>query len=144
MSTQTLPNTIVRTIKVDRSRTSQEALDTTKRIQRTDKKVVASMPRGEGDEVEMTFFQLGGYATNDEVAAEYEAKRLKPDPYAQMAINEEDPAFADEHPNSTQWPNGEGGYNYLGFDGWFGERGVGCCRDVGGWSACWWFGGVPK
>ncbi len=139
-----MSNTIVRMIKVNRGRSPQEALDATNRTQYTDKKVVATIPRGEGDEVEMTFFRLGVYATNEEVAAEYEARSSKPDPYAQMAINQADSAFADEYPNGTQWPNGQGGYNYLSFFRWSGGRDVGCGHDVDDWFGDWWFGGVRK
>lgn len=139
-----LTNTVIRMVKVDRNRTPQEVLDATKRNQYTDKKVVGTMPKGEGDEVEVTFFKLGRYVSDADLAKEYEARGLKPDQYAQAAVNEADPGFADEHPNGSHWQRTDGGYNFLAFGRWHDERGVHCRRDDLDWFDDWWFAGVRK
>ena len=57
-----MSNTIVRIAKVNRTRTPQEAIEATGRVQYTDRTVVDAMPKGdlsgqEGDEVEVVFFK---------------------------------------------------------------------------------------
>jgi hypothetical protein len=55
--TEVISNLIVRLVKgINRARTPQEVLDATGRKQYTDRKVVDSMPHGEGDEGEVVFF----------------------------------------------------------------------------------------
>lgn len=144
-------STIVRRIKVNRKRTPQETLDATGRKQYTDSVVVSGMPKSDGEEVELVFFQpdksayVNGLISDDELENQFELRGLKPDPYAQMAVNEADPAFADEKPNGTHWKNTDGKWCYLAFGRWCGgRRGVDVGRGGGGWSAGWWFAGVRK
>jgi hypothetical protein len=139
-----LTNTVIRIVKVNRNRTPQEVLDATKRNQYTDKAIVKTMPKGEGDEVEVTFFKLGRYISDADLAKEYEARGLRPDQYAQAAVNEADPGFADEHPNGSHWQRTDGGYNFLTFSRWNDERSVYCNRNDNAWNDPWWFAGVRK
>jgi hypothetical protein len=135
---------IARTVKVNRSRAQQEMLDASGRVQYTDKAVVKTMPKGEGEEATVYFFKLGRYVSVGDLAKEYELRGLKPDHYAQAAVNEADPAFADEHPNGTQWQDAQGKFCCLAFGRWGGERRVDCDRSSGDWRDCWWFAGVRK
>lgn len=138
-------NTIVRLVAVNRNRTPQEALDATGRKQYTDASVVSSMPKGEGDKAEIFFFKVGRFASDDELEEEFESRGFKPaDPYSLAAVNEADPAFADEHPNGTHWKDAQGKWCYTTFDCWSAERYVGVYRHDGDWGDGWWFAGLRK
>jgi len=73
---------IVRRVKVNRLRSPQEAIDATGRKQYTDRKVVDSMPQGEGEEVDVYFFPLREYRSVQDVQRMLDERGLKPDPYA--------------------------------------------------------------
>jgi hypothetical protein len=137
---------IVRRVKINRQRTPQEALDATGRRQYTlDLEVVNAMPRGDGEEAEVCFFKVGRFLSDDDLAREYELRGLVPDPYAQAAVNEADPAFADAYRNGTHWRDHDGSWYRATFVRWYSERLVYCAR--GGfdyWDDTWWFGGVRK
>ena len=90
---EAVSNMIVRRVLVNRKRTGQEAIDATDCVQFTDRKVVDSMPQGEGEEVEIYFFEVNHYVDNDP-DKEYESRGLKPaDPYSLAAVNEADSVF---------------------------------------------------
>lgn len=138
-------NLIIRHVKVDRSLNPQEVLDTTGRRQYTDPDVVASMPKGEGDEVDVVFFNLDRYVTEDELEKEYELRGLKSaDPYSLAAVNRDDPTFADTNPNGTHWKGADGKWCSAAFGQWDVERRVGVDRRGDVWSGLWWFAGVRK
>ena len=102
-------NILVRHVRVDRSRTPKKVLDATGRAQYTEGDVVKGMPSGEGDETDVYFFKLGRNISDDDLEKEYALRGFKPaDPYSQAAVNEADPAFADEHPNGTHWKDDKG------------------------------------
>ena len=141
-------NMIVRRVKVNRARSPQEAIEATSRAQYLDRKVVDEMPRGEGDEVEVVFFKLSsrnGFISEDDLKKEYALRGLKSaDPYSVAAVNEADPAFADEKPNATHWKNHEGGWCCVLFFSCDDERGVNIYRCNGDWDDDWWFAGLRK
>lgn len=141
---------IVRKAKVNRSRSQQETLDATGRAQYTDRKVVDAMPKGEGDEVEVVFFKpdlsnRNGSISDDDLEKEFELRGLKPaDPISVAAVNEADPAFADEKPHGTHWKDAKGNWCCAAFDRWSDEREVGVDRSDRDWDGRWWFAGVRK
>lgn len=144
-------NVIVHRVKVDRSRTPQQALDATGRKQYTDPAVVETMPRGEGEEVDLYYFKPGPEAyhdsviSDDQLAKEYSFRGLVPDPKAQVDDNAANPEFADEHLNGTHWLlNAK--WCYVTFSRWGGGRSVGVGRGDGDdWDGVgWWFAGVRK
>lgn len=145
-----LDEQIVRKVKVDRSRSQQEAIEATGRAQYTDRKVVDAMPKGDGDEVEIVFFkpdllERDGLITDDDLEHEFELHGLKPaDPYSLAALNEVDSTFADEMPHGTHWKDAKGKWCYASFDSWSGMRRVDVYRRDYGWSNSWWFAGVRK
>ena len=147
---EAVSNLIVRTAKVNRDRSEQEAIEATGRAQYTDRKVVDAMPKGEGDEVEVVFFkpdlsQRNGFITDDDLEKEFELRGLKPaDPISVAAVNEANPAFADERPHGTHWRDTKGNWCYAAFDRWGGGRGVSVNRSGSGWDGLWWFAGVRK
>lgn len=143
---EAIGNLIVRCIKVNRNRMPQEAIDATGRTQYTACTVVNAMPRGEGEETEVVFFNLGHYVSDNDLEKEYALRGLVPaDPYSLSAVNEADPAFADEHPNGTHWKDSEDKWCYAAFHRWHGgERCVGVNRCDDDWHGLWWFAGLRK
>jgi len=148
---EAISNLIVRHVKVNRNRTPQEILDATGRKQYTDSVVVSGMPRGEGEEVEVFFFQpdksvyVNGLISDDELEKQYELRNLKPDPYSMATANEADPAFANSHPNGTHWKDPSGKWCFIAFNRWHGDgRYVDVDRNGNDWHDYWWFGGARK
>ena len=138
-------NIIVRRVPVNILRTPQQALDATGHKQYTNNDVVAAMPKGAGGEVEVHFFKLDRYISENDLEDEYASHGLKPaDPYSLAAVNEADPAFADEHPNGTLWKDAKGKWCFAAFDRWLDERKLHVNRNGKDWDAYWWFAGVRK
>jgi hypothetical protein len=130
-------------VTVNRNRAPQEMLDATSRNQHTDESVVKAMPRGTGDEVEVIFFRVGRRITDADLEKEYNLRGLKPvDPFSLGAVNEANPAFADEHPNGTHWQDTNGKWCFLTFDRWDNGRNVYVYRSGNDWSGNQFFGGV--
>jgi len=147
---EVVSNLIVRKAKVNRSRSQQEAIEATGRAQYTDRKVVDAMPKGEGDEVEVVFFKpdlsnRNGFISDDNLEKEFESRGLKPaDPISVAAVNEADPAFADEKPHGTHWKDAKGNWCFATFGHWFGERLVCVSENGSDWDVRWWFAGLRK
>ena len=140
-----ISSVIVRRVPVNILRTAQQALDATGRKQCTDSDVVATMPKGAGGEVEVHFFKLDRYISDNDLEDEYASHGLKPvDPYSLAAVNEADPAFADEYPNSTHWKDAAGKWCFAAFRRWGVGRGLDVGRGDDVWSVSWWFAGVRK
>ena len=147
---EAVSNLIVRRVKVNRSRSPQEALDATGRVQYTNRKVVDNMPKAATDEVEIVFFKLdlsgrNGYISDDDLEKEYELRGLKPtDPISVAAANEADPDFADKTPHGTHWKDADGKWNFAMFFHWNVKREVNVDRSGSDWDGRWWFAGVRK
>ena len=135
---------IVRHAKVNRNRSPKEMVAALNRAEYTDNSVVKIIPRGEGDEVTVEFFKLGKWVSVNDLALEFEKRGLTPDPYAQAAVNEADPAFADEYPNGTQWKDENGNWCYIAFSLDGNGRYVDVYRRRDDWYDYWWLGGVRK
>ena len=120
--------------------------------QYTDRKVVDSMPKGEGDEVEVVFFKPEpweytepGYISDDDLEKAYERRNRNPaDPYSVAAVNEADPAFADEKPHGTHWKNADGKWCFAALLPLGRQAQVRVDRIGRGWNDNWWFAGVRK
>lgn len=140
-----ISNMIVRTVKVNRTQSPQEMLNATGRKQYANSDVVATIPRGEGEEKEVFFFKLDRYVSDDELEKEYELRGQKPaDPYSLAKVNQDDPAFADTHPNGTHWKDESGNWNFSAFFRGSDERNVFVSRSSFEWDHYWWFAGVRK
>ncbi len=143
--TEAVSNLIVRCAKVNRTRKPQEVLDATGRKLYTNEDVVNSMPKGEGEEVEVVFFNLGRYVSDADLDKEYELRGLiAADPYSLAAVNEADPAFADKKPNGTHWRDSKGKWCFATFGLWGDERSVDVGRNDRGWNDYCWFAGLRK
>lgn len=150
---EAISNLIVRRVKVDRSRTPQAVLDATGREQYVDRKVVAAMPRGMGEEAETVFFKPGasaydkdGLISDEDLEKQFELRSLVPeDPYSLAAQNEADPAFADEHRHATHWKDEGGFWCHALFYHWRDERIVDVNRSGGRRLSDYWsFAGRRK
>lgn len=143
-------NMIVRRVKVNRSQTQKQVLDATGRRQYVTDSVVKTMPRDGDGETEVVFFKPDpevykhGWISNDDVAKEYDKHGLEPDPYAQAKVNEDDPDFADTHPNACQWKDVDGNWCHAAFYRWYDERYVRVFRHDDAWHDYWFFAGVRK
>ena len=147
---EAMSNLIVRCAKVNRNRTPQEALDATGRKKYTDESVVEAMPKGKDKEVEVIFFKprpeayRDGWLSDEALDKEFEFFGLEQaDPYSVAAVNEADPAFADEYPNATHW-KANGKWCYAAFYRWLDGRSVRVYRDGSDWFDDWWFAGFRK
>lgn len=138
-------NLIVRLVKVDRTRSAKEALQATGRTLYLNDDVVANAPKGTGEEVELILFHLGRSVSDNDLEKEYELRGAVPaDLHSIAALNESDPAFADERPYGTHWKDKNGNWCFATFDRWHGDRDVLVSRDGVGWRVNWWFAGVRK
>lgn len=136
---------VTRTVKVNRNRSAKEALKATGRNLYVTDSVAKNMPKAESDEVEIILFKIGRQISDNDLDKEYELRGLKPvDPYSLAALNEADPAFADEHPNGTHWKDADDKWCFAAFRRWVDERRVGVDRDDDVWNDDWWFAGVRK
>lgn len=138
-------NFIIRTVTVNRKRSAKEALKATGRNHYVTDSVVAKMPNGEGEEMEVIFFNLGRFVSDNDLDKEYELRGLIPaDPFTLAAVNEADPAFADERPNGTHWKDKDDQWCFAAFYRFLVERRVHVRRDGDDWDDDWWFAGVRK
>ena len=144
-------NLIVRIISVNRSQTPEQALTATGRKQYVTAEVVAAMPKGTGAEAKVIFFKpdksaydKNGWISDDDLEKQYALRGLIPsDAYSLAAVNEADPAFGDEHPNTTHWKDSSGKWCYAAFNRWNdGERTVDVDRNDRDWNDSWWFAGL--
>lgn len=132
---------ITRPFKVDRTKTPAELLVACKRTPwYIDEKVLALMPMDGPEEGELVFFPLERYVSVVEIPGVLDTHGLVPDYAAQMQVNADDPAFADEHPNGMQWDKNCCAAFRRGDSG----RGVGVSRGDRDWGGTWWFAGRRK
>ena len=142
---EAVSNLLVRRVKVNRTLTPEEMLKATGRAVYADGNVVKNMPKGEGEEAEVIFFQLGRYVSDDDLEKEYDLRGLKPaDPYSLGAVNKSIPPFADSHPNGTHWKDAEGKWCYATFYRFLDDRDVYVYRGDNDWNGGWWFAGLRK
>lgn len=103
------------------------------------------MPRGERNELTVFFFKVGRWISDDDLEKEFDLLGLIPvDPYTLAAVNEADPAFADDHPNGTHWKDADGRWCNAAFKRWNDEQSVGVGRYDYKWRDDWVFAGVRK
>ena len=151
-----IETTIRRIVRVNRARKPQKAIVATGCSQYcwayngdaklTNSKVINAMSRGEGEEVEVIFFNLGCYVNDLNLAEAYQLRGFKPaDPYSLMAVNEMEPDFVKTIPNTTHWKDSNGKYCYIAFRLYMGDRVVNAqYSDNGGFRHFWWFAGLRR
>jgi hypothetical protein len=130
---------IVRKVKVDRNRTSEQVLAATgKRVT-----IAGNMPNGAGEEVDVFFFPITKSPDKYTIYWGLKLHGLKADPYAVAQVNIDDPEFATTHPNGTLWernPNSgsNSDWSHLQVTAEFVEVSISWQR----WHGEWWIGGV--
>ncbi|MBI2577323.1 MAG: hypothetical protein HYV77_00565 [Candidatus Wildermuthbacteria bacterium] len=138
-------NLIVRRVKVDRTRTPQQVLHATGRKQLTHKIVVEAMPHGEGEETDVYFFLVGRPCSNEEIEVKCAFYGLRlADPYSLAQVNEDDPSFADTHPNDTHWKDAKGEWCDIVFDRWSDGRYVTLYHRIEDWFDYRWVACLRK
>ncbi len=143
---------IVRRVRVDRTRSPEQVLDATGRAQYTDSQVVKSMPRGTGEETDIRFFKPepeeydhDGWMSDEAFEAALARRNfIAADPESLAKVNEDDPAFADTHPNCTHWKGADGKWHFATFHRWLDKRYVDVYRHDHAWHGPWWLAGVCK
>lgn len=152
----TASDLIVRRVRVNRNRTSGEALGATGALIWDKENVVVTMPRGEGDEVEVVFFrlELEPGRSGDDLDKEFASRDLvTADPFAVMAINEVDPNFHADHSHSTFWRDANGDWCTLMFGSYLSEPyaliggrefHASASRGRMGWGGNHWYAGQRK
>ena len=119
---------IIRKIKVNRGRSSAEALKALGRKLYAGPDALDDIPSGEGEEVEIVLFKITlppplVCLNDDLLQEEFELRGLVPvDPISLAALNETDPALADEISNATHWKDDKGKWCFAAFGCWKGER----------------------
>lgn len=132
---------IVRRVRVNRALNPEKVIDETGHIRGyVDSDVLATMPKGDGEEVDVYFFPTKKFVPVSQYDSELASRGLVADPRAQTAVNRDDPSFADEHPNGVQWDKD----SCAAFDRWDDERWVDVSRVDDDWDDYWWLGGVRK
>src|SRR3989344_698360 len=134
---------IVRHFKVDRTKTPEQLLAALGRKEsHVDREVLATMPTDGPEEGDLFFFPLKCNTPVTKIERVFEERGLIPDYAAQMQVNADDPAFADERPNGMQWGNYN--YNCVSFGRWDDDRKVGVGRYCSYWDSCTLFAGRLK
>lgn len=139
---------IIRIVVIqDTDRTPQEALNATNRRDPGSlcPDVIDSMPTIRDKEAEIRFFKVNdSEVSDDELTRHYDIRGLKPvDPLTLAALNEADPAFADQYDNCTHWQDADGNWCHLAFNKVCKRQFI-VKRSSGGWDNRWWFAGVCK
>lgn len=130
-------------MKINLKITAQKAIDNTKRTQYIDKDVVRDAPLHMLKEVDVEFFNLGKYVTDDELEKEYESRGLVPADIREIAsVNE---SVLDEKKYvGTHWKDSSGKWCFASFSLWGDGRSVYVDCSGDGWGDYWWFAGVRK
>lgn len=134
-------------IKVNRKISPQKMLEETGYTLYVNKDVVATMHKGEGKEVEIEFFKVGKYISDDDLEKEYQSRGLVPaSPYDMLAVPKE--KLDEMKYVGTHWKNsGDGKWCFSAFRRWGdGGRRVSVHRlaRADEWHGRWWFAGLRK
>jgi hypothetical protein len=135
-------DTIIRRVSLVRNQNPQKVIDATGRKHHDYKGILMTMPHGKGEEVEVVFFKLCRYMTDDDLKKEYARRGLKPDPYAVAAVNETDKSFAKHYPNVAHWCWKRRLWCCLAFYDTADEQRVSIDTGYQGFTGEWWAGGT--
>lgn len=142
---EAIAKTIYRAVRVDRTRTSAQAIDATNRYKwYIDERVLAEMPTGGRENDTAEIFELDYDPTVDQLDGEYEARGLRPDPLVAAQVVVDDPSFADDRPLAVQWRDAQGRACYAIFDRRDGQRQVNVDWHGDRWYRRSRFAGVRK
>ncbi len=134
-------------LKVNRRLSPQGLLDSTKRVQYINKDVLNTISKGEGRTVELEFFKLDKYSSDNDLETEYASRGLvAADLYSIVAYDLKFPKEIDTMKYvGTHWKDKDGNWCFAAFSQWYdGERDVYVYRRGRDWGDVWWFAGVRK
>lgn len=137
-----LSKIIRRTVPVNRALSPEAAIAATGRRQFVAADAVATMPRGEGNVVTITFILLEKWMSDevvDKLLSEHGLFAV--DPFALAAYNATEPDFATKRPCFTHWRDDGGNWCCAAWDC---GRSVDVGRYSRGWYGGWWAAGVRK
>lgn len=143
--TRKLTQIVVRLVRgINRECTPQQAVDTVVATGRTpyiNSEVVATIPRGEGDEAKFAYVELGKYCDSN-AAAMARVAELGYEPYNDVRAVIEDlrqhPDLADDNkPIVCFWTDTQGRIYWIAFSRWYDERNVCVDRDGDVWFEDW-------
>ena len=117
----------------------RETFAATRRCAYFEEFALDEFPSSGPDEVDVYFFNPG-ILRGPEVLEAYGFWDLRPDPYAQCAINEVDTSFAGTCPNRSQWGSPA---NILTFHETAGGKRLYAGSAEPTWTRSWWLCGVP-
>lgn len=147
MTTLKLPEgTITRVIKnINRTRTPKQAIMAANCKNYLYDEVVAEMPIGKGQEVEVYLIPFNKQLSVDDLEKEVDkAGFVFVDPVTLSALNEQDRVITDSLPNATQWRDKNGKVCRMTFGRSVIGREV-CVNQLECvWADYWHFGCVPK
>lgn len=139
---------LVRKVTVNRSQSFKKMLQATGRMCHVNEFLFDDMPKGEGEEIEVFFFNLGRYVDDTDLENEYDLRGLKSaDPASLTKVNEDDPQFADTYPNITHWKNEDyRWWNFISFARTkYNGRLVRVRHNTNpGYGGRWWHAGIRK
>jgi|CXWL01.1.fsa_nt_gi hypothetical protein len=137
---------ITRPVSLDPERTNAQVIEETGRKPYVDRNVLDNLTRASFTEGEVIFVPLRVGMSDKKVDEMLDSMNLVPATFDAVAkVNEDDPAFADTHPNFAHEQDAKGKWCYATFGQWRGdERYVDVLRDDDGWDDDWWVGAVRK
>ena len=131
---------MIRTVKVNRTRSNLEALKATGMYLNIDHSVVNNAPQGKDEEVELVLFKPGHQKSCSDLDKEYDIRELNPADLQEIsALNEADQSFAGTHVNGIYLKDKNGNCFLVFF-----RFGVIVLQDVNGCDASSWLVGVRK
>lgn len=147
---QTMTGLVVRVVKVNRARSTLDALKACGRILYVNEQVAATAPRGTAKRQKLKYFvprpecYVNGWLSPQKLEDEYKFHGLAVDLQAQTDDNAANPEFADGKPNACQWKDKDGNWCFATFYRWLDERRVDVSRNDGDWDDLWSFAGIPQ
>jgi hypothetical protein len=141
---------VVRPVVIGEKYSPQKAIEDTQMKKFLHKELVRFMPECSPGRKNVTFFNLGYTADEEQVKAEYALRRLRPDPIALCAVNRDDKGFSTHYPNAALFKDGQGENCYVAFNSWryleprvlVAHTKTAFSPESIVWTPEWWFGGT--
>lgn len=134
---------VVRPAVIDSKHFPQKAVEDTRMKVFLHRELVQFMPEFSSGPKNVTFFNLGYTASDEQVEVEYAMRRLRPDPIALCAVNRDDQKFSTFYPNAALFKDGQDKICYIAFNSWnYVESRLYVAHTTTLWGPEWWFGGT--
>jgi len=111
--------TVRRVTEINRNQSPEQMLKATKRKIYSETGVVSTMPRGKGQDKEVTIFKPGKRLNDIQLPYEYDLLGLVPvDPYTLAKLVQDNTAFADRRLLVTVWRDSDEEWCFIAFYRW--------------------------